>query len=309
MRTVTNVDDTTATYRAAVEGLAGLKVRVKPAALTLQPGRTGSFSVTVGRGTAKIGRWASGALVWRDGSHVVRAPMVVRPVLARVPAEVTVGDRATRLLTTAGFDGTMGHVVDGLVAPVVRSGVANDSGEAGDPLSEANYFRHVKVTGPRQAVRVATSPEFATDDLDLYLLDQFGSVIASSNSDSGEELVTMTGLPRGLYFIAVEAFDLTRPVVDHVHAPRLEDRRPGRRERDRDAGRQRVVAGGSVRWTGTSRRARHIGVVPRCHPLDQGARGVRLASRNNARGDRVMRRREGRHICRGRESTPMTRTA
>ena len=79
-RTVTNVGGGLATYAASVTGMAGFTVAVTPAVLTLGPGASGSFTVTITRTTATLNTYSGGQLRWTDGIHTVRSPMVVRPV-------------------------------------------------------------------------------------------------------------------------------------------------------------------------------------------------------------------------------------
>ncbi|MEO3799393.1 S8 family serine peptidase [Nonomuraea sp. B1E8] len=79
-REVTNVDRRTATYTASTTGLEGVDVTVKPRRLTLRPGQTKSFTVTLKRTTAPMNAYVGGQLTWKDRRHTVRVPVVVRPV-------------------------------------------------------------------------------------------------------------------------------------------------------------------------------------------------------------------------------------
>ena len=78
-RTVTNVDDESATYTASVSGLEGVGATVEPSTLTVAPGETASFAVTftVSEGAA-VFEYLAGQLSWTDGSHTVRSPIVLR---------------------------------------------------------------------------------------------------------------------------------------------------------------------------------------------------------------------------------------
>ncbi|MDY0908543.1 S8 family serine peptidase [Microbacterium sp. CFBP9034] len=84
-RTVTNVDDQSSTYTAAVSGLTGVGVTVEPSTLTVAPGQTASYAVTftVGEET-ELFDYLAGQLSWSDGSHTVRSPIVLR---AKQPGE------------------------------------------------------------------------------------------------------------------------------------------------------------------------------------------------------------------------------
>jgi subtilisin family serine protease len=204
-RSVTNVDDVRSTYTASVTGLPGISTTVTPNKLTLAPGETGTFKVMFTRTSAAFGDYQSGQLFWKDGSHIVRSPIVVNPSGVDAPAEVTVSDDTFTLSTKAGFDGTMTHSIRGLVEGVDTPAEADNSDEAGDPLDETNYVQPVQVRGPNMTLRVQTLPHFP-DDLDLYLLDADDNVVAEAATQASAEQFTVNGLPKGEYRIAVEAF-------------------------------------------------------------------------------------------------------
>jgi hypothetical protein len=79
-RKVTNVGHAAVTYNASVSGMAGFTVAVTPSSLSISPGETTSYTVTITRTAATLDEYAGGQLTWTDGSHNVRIPMVVRPL-------------------------------------------------------------------------------------------------------------------------------------------------------------------------------------------------------------------------------------
>ncbi len=87
-RKVTNVGSKAATYTASNTGMAGFTVEILPASLTIDKGKTGTFTVKFTRTTATLNAYSGGQLTWTDGSHNVRIPMVVRPVALAAPAQV-----------------------------------------------------------------------------------------------------------------------------------------------------------------------------------------------------------------------------
>ena len=70
--------------------MAGFTTVVAPASLTLNPGETKSFTVTITRTTATVNVYTGGQLTWSDGTHSVRIPLVVRPVALAAPARCRV---------------------------------------------------------------------------------------------------------------------------------------------------------------------------------------------------------------------------
>ncbi|XP_050235776.1 subtilisin-like protease SBT4.4 isoform X1 [Mercurialis annua] len=77
-RTVTNVGFSNLTYEAKVFTNSGLEIKVVPQVLSFKSvNEEKSFNVTVvGRGLADR-KMSSASLVWSDGTHVVRSPIVV----------------------------------------------------------------------------------------------------------------------------------------------------------------------------------------------------------------------------------------
>lgn len=77
-RTVTNVGSPKSTYQATVQSLPALQVSVNPSVLSFRAtGEKKSFVVTVkGKGSVNV---SSASLVWKDGVHQVRSPIVVHP--------------------------------------------------------------------------------------------------------------------------------------------------------------------------------------------------------------------------------------
>ncbi|KAL2343503.1 hypothetical protein Fmac_004788 [Flemingia macrophylla] len=78
-RTVTNVGNISAVYKALVKAPYGIKVRVEPQILSFSSGtRVLSFNVSF-LSTQKLhGYYKFGSLTWTDGKHFVRIPIAVR---------------------------------------------------------------------------------------------------------------------------------------------------------------------------------------------------------------------------------------
>ncbi|KAK1265748.1 hypothetical protein QJS04_geneDACA011380 [Acorus gramineus] len=77
-RTVMNVGSTRSTYRAVVRGSRGIHVTVEPKVLSFHAlNQKQKFVVTVSGGGLPEGSVASASVVWSDGRHSVRSPIVV----------------------------------------------------------------------------------------------------------------------------------------------------------------------------------------------------------------------------------------
>ncbi|CAN0854498.1 Subtilisin-like protease SBT4.12 [Linum grandiflorum] len=78
-RTVTNVGSAKSTYKAQIVGGKELKIEVTPSVLTFASlNEKKSFNVSVSGGKApSSGFFASASLIWSDGTHNVRSPIVI----------------------------------------------------------------------------------------------------------------------------------------------------------------------------------------------------------------------------------------
>ncbi|EEC74555.1 hypothetical protein OsI_10097 [Oryza sativa Indica Group] len=103
-RTVTNMGPRRdAVYRAAVVSPHGARAAVWPPALAFSPYRdTASFYVTVAPAKLSRGRYDFGEIVWSDGYHRVRTPLVVRvTTMPDTDTGVDVDVAAARTMDTA----------------------------------------------------------------------------------------------------------------------------------------------------------------------------------------------------------------
>ena len=86
-RTVTNVG-AKATYTFSFSG-AGISASVSPATFTLKPGEKQKLQITITNTGAALNAYTGGQLTWSDGTHNVRIPVVVKPVVLGAPAQVS----------------------------------------------------------------------------------------------------------------------------------------------------------------------------------------------------------------------------
>jgi len=125
-RRVTNVGGAAATYTPSFTGMSGFNVVVSPASLQLNPGETGSFTVSFTRTGAAANAYTGGQLTWFDGSHTVRIPMVVRPVALAAPASVSGNGGPINYDVTFGYTGAFTATPRGLVAAAISAGTVSD---------------------------------------------------------------------------------------------------------------------------------------------------------------------------------------
>ena len=112
-RRVTNVGTAKSTYTASVTPIAGYTITVSPASFAIAPGQTKSFDVTFTRTTAPLNAYLGGQLTLADGTHNVRVPIVLSPVVMRAPADVP----GTTFNVKFGYTGNFTATQSGPVTP------------------------------------------------------------------------------------------------------------------------------------------------------------------------------------------------
>jgi subtilisin family serine protease len=217
VRTVTSVADTTETYRVSVDAPPGYDVTVTPSTLTLLPGDVASYEVTIANnGGGVVGEWAFGSLTWKSDSgrpwhfkhynhfghhygrsseYEVYSPIAVNAALFDAPPQVT-GEGASG---SASFDVNFGYTGDYTVAPHGLTADAqtndtisqdpdqtypSDDDDAGGvdkidfPISGAAFVRWSLVIP-------------GDDDIDLFLEDSSGNIVASSTNGGTDETIEL----------------------------------------------------------------------------------------------------------------------
>jgi hypothetical protein len=225
-RTVTNVGSSSATYTAAVSGLAGFTAVVTPATFTLAPGAKQTFTVKLTATTAVENVWSFGALTWNDGTHAVRSPVQARTGKAIVaPAEMTgTTVSGTRLFTVkTGFAGRMTSIKGGLKDVTMSEPYSLAPGS----LSAAQLKAACTAGADTANVKVlnvnipagTVVAKFALrdvdvgksgDDFDMMLLSPGGSSLMSDGATSAES-VQIASPAAGTYKVCVTYYGSSTP--------------------------------------------------------------------------------------------------
>ena len=87
-RTVTSVADKIRVYEAQVNAPAGFTVDVEPRKLTLAPGESAAFTVTITHTRAPLDEWRFGTLAWRSAGYRVQSPIALRALAFSAPEEI-----------------------------------------------------------------------------------------------------------------------------------------------------------------------------------------------------------------------------
>ena len=260
-RRVTNVGGSTATYSASVTGMAGITVTISPSSLTLAAGETKEFSVTFANAGAALNSYTGGQLRWTDGTHTVRVPMVVRPVLFGAPTEVS-GSYAVGF----GYTGAFAATARGLIPAATTDGVvADDPTDGACSLSSPNA-QLIPVAIPA-GTTYARFSLFDADvnpgtDIDLCVANSAGSIIGSSGSGTSAEQVSLVNPAAGNYTVVVQGWGVAGSSPFKLHTWLLGST---------DAGNMTVTAPGSatigttgqidLSFTGLAPATRYLGSV------------------------------------------------
>ncbi len=215
-RTVRNLGNATVTYQASIS-VDGFSATVNPASLTLGKGQKGRFDVTLSGNGAPLGSWKQGALVWSDGTHAVRSPIMARLVNLTGPTNLASNSASDKLQVTYrfGYAGDLSAQADGLWAATRSDAVVQKSPTRdGDTACRNNAAGTVKFTfaapagtaAVRFALYDADTSGKGADDLDLFVYDAGGNLVGSSAGSTAEERVTLVSPAPSDYTACVHGF-------------------------------------------------------------------------------------------------------
>ena len=219
-RKVTNVGAGAATY-SATASVPGFTTMVTPSSLTLAPGETKSFTVTLTGAGVADGQWAYGSLAWSDGTHVVRSPVTARTgKTIQAPAGITATTvSGNRLITlTTNFNGRITANKGGMKPVTVGSVASLAPGApsaatlkaacvAGVDTASIKVYPFVLPVGTIVARFETRDADVGTvgDDNDLIIVSPSGASVYSGNDGSNEAVQVVSPTP-GTYKVCVGAF-------------------------------------------------------------------------------------------------------
>jgi Subtilase family/Fibronectin type-III domain/Peptidase inhibitor I9/PA domain/Bacterial pre-peptidase C-terminal domain len=278
-RTVTNVDDTTATYTASVVAPSGVLVTVQPSTFTLAAGASQSYTVTfTSADDAVFDVWTFGSLTWTGGGHTVRSPIAVRPVALSFPDEVS-GEGTSGSLeyqVQFGYTGDFNTAVHGLFpAEVTHDTVVDDpASDIAVALETGVGINTYTITVPADTRHLRTSLFDETtgdglgNDLDLYLFApgdaaEVDNIFAVSGTPTATEQIDVANPEAGDWTLVVHGWETEGPSAEYDLFTWLVE--------DADAGNltatapTTAVTGGvatvTLNWTGLTADARYLGAV------------------------------------------------
>jgi hypothetical protein len=192
-RTAKSVGSQSETYVFSVSGLTGITVTPSVPSFTAAPGSATPFSVTFLRTTAALNAYQQGFITWTGSrGHVVRMPVVIRPVAIAAPAEVSGTGGPMTWTAKSGYDGTLNTVVRGLVPATTSTfTLAQDPDATFDPADSTGTFKKDVAVPAGGIFRAGIYEDAITPsgtDLDLYVYLGSSLVGVSADGDSNEEV-------------------------------------------------------------------------------------------------------------------------
>ena len=281
-RSVTNVSASSSTYTAEIS-VPGYTASVSPSSLSLAPGETKSFAVTLTRTNAADNVWQYGALTWSDGSHRVRSPIVARSGRSIIAPALITSDRASfsKLMTiTTGFAGKMSAVTGGLKEIVRTADTRSPAAEGSvDTLEQIRAACVAGSPGVRVTPVTFTANTMAAqfelfasdtsgqgdDDLDLAMVDSAGTLVGLSASYGSDESIALVAPPAGSYRLCTIVYSTADggPTSYGLHSAIVNTTDKGGNLRAMVPA--QVYAGGkatvSVSWSGLPSGKRYLGAV------------------------------------------------
>lgn len=215
-RRVTSVSSDTETYTVEVTPPPGIDVQVVPASITVAPGQSVSFDISMTYQSGPLDLWSFGSLVWSGGNHSVRSPLAIRPTSITAPDEVSSfgGTGSLSFPVEFGYTGTYTAGVHGLKRAAVFAGFVDEDPTKTFTLRTNNGVNahFLNVSADQVFVRFILRDEFTDgdDDLDMFVYfstdgSAFTRIGESGNFNSDEEFSLFNPAP-GIYGIFVHGF-------------------------------------------------------------------------------------------------------
>ncbi len=204
-RTVTNVGGSAETYTVTVN-MPGFSV-TQPGPFTVARGASHTFDVSFTRNGAALNSFGGGQLkLTGDKGHVVRVPIVVRPVALAAPVQVS-----GSYDVVFGYDGSFGATARGMVAAEVTDGtVDQDPDQTFDPNStDGTVSFDIEVPAGTTYARFAI---FDADvapgsDIDMFVF-RGGTFVGQSAAGGSDEEVNVVNPPAGTYTVYLHGWGL-----------------------------------------------------------------------------------------------------
>ncbi len=217
-RRVTNVSGEAGSYTASIRPPQDVGVTVNPASLSLGPGESASFDVTLTFTAGTLDLWRFGSLTWSNEDRDVLIPIAVRPASVLAPSEITSfgGTGSLSFPVEFGYTGAYTPRVHGLNLPLIIDGfVDNDPTKTFSKRTTNGVTEHaISVPADQLYIRFALFDALTDgdDDLDMYIFycgadGSSCTQIGESGSPTSEEEFNVFRPAAGIYGVYVHGFE------------------------------------------------------------------------------------------------------
>lgn len=273
-------------YTVSVEAPDGYEVTVSPSTLRLKQGQSATYAVTVTNVSAPIGEWRFGSLTWNNenGHYSAYSPIAVRAALFNAPAEVSASGTAgsTSFDVSFGYTGDYSVAAHGLTADAPTSDVIGQDPDQTYPSGDDGVNGGVvwidfPITGAAFARWELVIP--GDDDIDLFLENSAGTIIAASTSGGTDELIEIFLPADDTYTMAVHGWSVpNEPLPFTLHYWEVPLASVGSLNIDASpaSATQGVVGTIDLSWSGLASGTSYLGAVS--HNDASGLMGFTLVS-------------------------------
>lgn len=285
-RTVTSVAAGTRRYRVSVDAPEGYEVEVSPSSFRISEGESVTYSVTIRNVTGPIDEWAFGSLTWTSGRYEVYSPIAVKGSLFAAPDEIngTGVDGSASFEVQFGYTGEYTAAAHGLEpATETEDVVVQDPDQNFDPTDGFSNAHEFTLSGAAH-FRIAMPPE-ATEpeaDLDIYVFDPSGELVAASTSGGTDELIDIPLPADGTWTVWVHGWAAPGGDSPYTLYTWVISATPGGNLTVVSAPESATigeVATIEVAWTGATAGQWHLGAVS--HTNQDGLMGLTLVNVDN----------------------------
>jgi len=217
-RRVTNVSEEAGSYSVEVSPPPGMRVDVIPSTISLGPGESASFEVTISYESGPLDLWRFGSMTWHSDSREVFSPIVVRPTSVVAPKEITTfgGTGSVSFEVEFGYSGSYSPRVHGLNLPLVLNGfVDNDPQKTFSFRTTGGVTQHIiSVPANQLYLRFALFDALTDgdDDLDMYVYycgtDGSSCIkLGESGGPTSQERFDVYRPAEGFYAVMIHGFE------------------------------------------------------------------------------------------------------
>jgi subtilisin family serine protease len=220
-RSVKSVGSAAETYTPSVSGLAGITVGL-PAAFSINPGASKELNFSFTTNGAPLNAYVGGQITLTGNQgHVVRIPVVIKPVALAAPAEVSGNGGPISYDVTFGYTGAFTATPRGLVpATITADNVSDDPTDSTCSLSSPNADL-IPVAIPALTT-YARFQLFDADvnpgsDIDMCVFNAGGTLVGASAGGTSAERVNLLNPAAGNYTVVIQGWGVAGSTPYKLH--------------------------------------------------------------------------------------------